>query len=545
MYCRKSSSKSAPRARLELGELVVGEHPRHQCAAGRREARERRGRRARRTSCARSASQASSWAISSRCETSMRSASGGRSLRRCWRGPARSSSAPAGGGGPSRCTKATSASVYAGRLEARRPRRGQGPVRLRRVRRAGRLARPPSEQRGPVVVVRTRTRRRRGEQHDGRGSVGALGRHRSPGARGSVSIAPDRTVHGVTHRGDLGRRTACPSPGGLRGRRLDAVRSWHRRSGRRLAVLVGAGLLALAPATASGQSDDDPRVGLAPGLLPVDARRAATSSCSTTTRVSRRSTPHPATSASSTPTSRSPATNAIVGSFNGFQVYDISDPADPVLRGVVRLPRRAGRRVGLRQPAVHVGRGDPRPHRLRHAGRARRRSTPSGSAACASSTSATSTTRCSCPACRPAAARTPTRRHRPATTRPTSTSTTPAPPASARRSSWRAARTPRRRTSPVTTGTRRSGASTSSRCRSRPRRRRRIVSQPRIFTDPATGAFNGLQNTLPGAAAPVGHALQPAAEHQHLPRHHGLPASSVWRPAPARATASCSTSPTR
>ncbi len=27
-----------------------------------------------------------------------------------------------------------------------------------------------------------------------------------------------------------------------------------------------------------------------------------------------------------------------------------------------------------------------------------------------------------------------------------------------------------------------------------------IVSQPRIFTDPATGAFNGLQNTLPGAA---------------------------------------------
>ena len=32
-----------------------------------------------------------------------------------------------------------------------------------------------------------------------------------------------------------------------------------------------------------------------------------------------------------------------------------------------------------------------------------------------------------------------------------------------------------------------------------------IVSQPRIFTDPATGAFNGLQNTPPGAAAPVGH----------------------------------------
>ncbi len=31
-----------------------------------------------------------------------------------------------------------------------------------------------------------------------------------------------------------------------------------------------------------------------------------------------------------------------------------------------------------------------------------------------------------------------------------------------------------------------------------------IVSQPRIFTDPATGAFNGLQNTLPGTLHPSG-----------------------------------------
>jgi len=31
-----------------------------------------------------------------------------------------------------------------------------------------------------------------------------------------------------------------------------------------------------------------------------------------------------------------------------------------------------------------------------------------------------------------------------------------------------------------------------------------VVSQPRIFTDPATGAFNGLQNTLPGALHPSG-----------------------------------------
>ena len=36
-----------------------------------------------------------------------------------------------------------------------------------------------------------------------------------------------------------------------------------------------------------------------------------------------------------------------------------------------------------------------------------------------------------------------------------------------------------------------------------------IVSQPRIFTDPATGAFNGLQNTLPGAPHPSGPAYSP------------------------------------
>jgi uncharacterized protein (DUF305 family) len=40
----------------------------------------------------------------------------------------------------------------------------------------------------------------------------------------------------------------------------------------------------------------------------------------------------------------------------------------PEEMGVGRLPRRPGRRLGLRQPAVHVGRADARPRRLRHAG---------------------------------------------------------------------------------------------------------------------------------------------------------------------------------
>ncbi|WP_208542965.1 LVIVD repeat-containing protein [Nocardioides euryhalodurans] len=36
-----------------------------------------------------------------------------------------------------------------------------------------------------------------------------------------------------------------------------------------------------------------------------------------------------------------------------------------------------------------------------------------------------------------------------------------------------------------------------------------VVSQPRIFTDPDTGAFNGLQNTLPGTLHPAGTAYSP------------------------------------
>jgi hypothetical protein len=36
-----------------------------------------------------------------------------------------------------------------------------------------------------------------------------------------------------------------------------------------------------------------------------------------------------------------------------------------------------------------------------------------------------------------------------------------------------------------------------------------IVNQPRIFTDPATGAYNGLQNTLPGTLHPSGIAYSP------------------------------------
>ncbi len=49
-----------------------------------------------------------------------------------------------------------------------------------------------------------------------------------------------------------------------------------------------------------------------------------------------------------------------VGNFNGFQIYNISNPSAPAHRDRGRLPGRAGRPLRLQEPAVHVGRGDPR-----------------------------------------------------------------------------------------------------------------------------------------------------------------------------------------
>jgi hypothetical protein len=45
---------------------------------------------------------------------------------------------------------------------------------------------------------------------------------------------------------------------------------------------------------------------------------------------------------------------AIQGNYNGFQVWDISNPAKPTLTGLP-LPGVAERRVGVQEPALHVG----------------------------------------------------------------------------------------------------------------------------------------------------------------------------------------------
>ena len=48
---------------------------------------------------------------------------------------------------------------------------------------------------------------------------------------------------------------------------------------------------------------------------------------------------------------------AIQGNYNGYQVWDISNPAKPGAEDGVRLPGVAERRVGLQEPAVRLGRG--------------------------------------------------------------------------------------------------------------------------------------------------------------------------------------------
>ena len=111
----------------------------------------------------------------------------------------------------------------------------------------------------------------------------------------------------------------------------------------------------------------DPRVGLKAGLFDAgeatwNLKRAVEDAA--VGEVRRRSP---------TPTSRFTGKYAIQGNYNGYQVWDISNPAQADARDGVRLPGVAERRVGLQEPAVRLGRGLSAPARLRHRGRARTR----------------------------------------------------------------------------------------------------------------------------------------------------------------------------
>ena len=82
-------------------------------------------------------------------------------------------------------------------------------------------------------------------------------------------------------------------------------------------------------ATAASAADD-PREGLAPGYLDGPRRRATSSSSTTTPRVAPFDAP-PGIFGFVNSDLAFTGDHAIVGNFNGFQVYDISDPATPTL----------------------------------------------------------------------------------------------------------------------------------------------------------------------------------------------------------------------
>jgi hypothetical protein len=105
--------------------------------------------------------------------------------------------------------------------------------------------------------------------------------------------------------------------------------------------VIGATLLfaSVLPAVASAQ--DDPRVGLAPGYFPWSEASSNIDLLDNDPRVAPFDAP-PGNFGFVNSDLAFTGENAIVGSFNGFQIYDLSDPTDPVLRGSFVCPGGQG-----------------------------------------------------------------------------------------------------------------------------------------------------------------------------------------------------------
>ncbi|HWM19960.1 MAG TPA: hypothetical protein VNO51_09745, partial [Ilumatobacteraceae bacterium] len=113
-----------------------------------------------------------------------------------------------------------------------------------------------------------------------------------------------------------------------------------RRFGRLAVTAVAAATGLLVPTVVAGQAVD-PRVGLAPGYFPWSEASSNMELLDNDPRVA--------------PFDAAPnnfgfvnsdlafsGTNAIAGNFNGFQVYDLTDPADPTLRSSFVCPGGQG-----------------------------------------------------------------------------------------------------------------------------------------------------------------------------------------------------------
>jgi hypothetical protein len=117
----------------------------------------------------------------------------------------------------------------------------------------------------------------------------------------------------------------------------------HVTPSRRRGVLAAAAavVLAVSLAPAAGSADDDPRVGLAPGYFPWSEASNNIDLINNDRRVAPFDA-NPGNFGFVNSDLAFKGDNAIVGNFNGFQVYDLSDPADPELRSSFVCPGGQG-----------------------------------------------------------------------------------------------------------------------------------------------------------------------------------------------------------
>ena len=91
----------------------------------------------------------------------------------------------------------------------------------------------------------------------------------------------------------------------------------------------------------SPYAEDDPRVGLAPGYFPWTEASSNIDHLDNDPRVAPFDAP-PGNFGFVNSDLAFTGDNAIVGSFNGFQIYDISDPTNPTLRSSFVCPGGQG-----------------------------------------------------------------------------------------------------------------------------------------------------------------------------------------------------------
>jgi hypothetical protein len=128
------------------------------------------------------------------------------------------------------------------------------------------------------------------------------------------------------------------------GRQLSRITHVTHSRRRRAVAAVGAAILAvsLAPSAGSaGSADDDPRVGLAPGYFPWSEASSNLDLIDNDPRMAPFDA-NPGNFGFVNSDLAFKGDNAIVGNFNGFQVYDLSDPADPELRSSFVCPGGQG-----------------------------------------------------------------------------------------------------------------------------------------------------------------------------------------------------------